>query len=172
MQRAILWILGGAAALFALSRYTQTGRNIVQSITDAGINAIAEFEGFSATPYNDPPGSSKWSIGFGHQIQPGESLTNITVAQGRSLLAADTLTAQNAVRAAITRPITAAQFDALTSFVFNIGVSAFKTGTVPSKVNVGNYAAAAATMRMYNKAGGTVNSALVARRDKEASTFA
>jgi lysozyme len=172
MGRAILWILGGVAVIVVLSKFTQTGRNFMQTITDAGVKAIAAFEGFSATPYNDPPGSSKWSIGFGHQIQPGESLTNITVEHGHALLAADTLIAQNAVRSAITHPLTNAQFDALTSFVFNVGVSAFKTGTVPAKINAGNFPAAAATIRQYNKSGGTVNPILEARRDKEASTFA
>jgi len=175
INKTIFLILGGAAILWALSRYTQTGRNIVQTITDAGVNMIAQFEGFSARAYNDPPGSSKWSIGFGHQILPGEEkymTSEITVAEGRALLADDTLKAQNAIRSVITFPLTAAQFDALTSFVYNVGVTAFKTGTVPGKINAGNFAAAAATMRQYNKAGGVFNQVLADRRDKEASAFA
>lgn len=164
----------GVGVIYALSRYTQAGKTIVQTITDAGVNMIAQFEGFSEKAYNDPPGSTKFSIGFGHQIQPGEPYMSqtITVEQGRALLAQDTANAQIAVRSAITRPLTPAQFDALTSFVYNIGPAAFKSGTVPSKVNAGDFTAVAATMREYNKAGHVVNSALVARRDVEASAFA
>lgn len=152
----------------------------MQNITDAGVNLIAQFEGFSATAYNDPPGSDKYSIGFGHQIQPGEEhyLTDtITVDQGRALLAQDTASAQNTVRNAITWPLTSAQFDALTSFVYNVGAGAFNAGSVPAKINSGDLAAAASTMLQYNKvhdAQGNlvVNDALTARRQTEASAFA
>lgn len=170
------WVLlaGGFVVLYLLSRYTETGRKIVQQISNTGVKMIAEFEGFSAKSYNDPPGSSKWSIGFGHQILPGEPYMTreITVEEGRALLAADTAKAQQAVRETIKVPLTPAQFDSLTSFVYNVGVTAFKTGTVPSKINSKNFVAAAATMRQYNKAGGAINKALIARRDVEASAFA
>jgi lysozyme len=169
-----LWLIGGAAVLWALSKYTTTGASILQTITDAGVNMIAQFEGFSATAYNDPPGSTKYSIGYGHQIQPGEPYMNqtITVDQGRALLAQDTANAQIAVRGAITRTITPSQFDALTSFVYNVGAHAFTSGTVPAKVNAGDFAAVAATMRLYNKSGGAVNPSLTARRETEAASFA
>lgn len=173
MNRTLAWIIGGVLVLLAISR-TKVGRGIVQTITDAGVKMIAEFEGFSAKAYNDPPGSAKWSIGFGHQILPGEPYMSreITVDEGRALLAADTAKAQQAVRETIKVPLTPAQFDSLTSFVYNVGVSAFKTGTVPAKINAKNFAGAAATMRQYNKAGGRIDKALIARRDVEASAFA
>jgi lysozyme len=168
------WLLltGALAALFVFLRFTEQGKNIMQQITQAGIDAIAKLEGFSATPYNDPKGSDKWSIGYGHQIQPDEHFTSITVEQGKQLLAQDTRNAQEAVKRNIHVALTTAQFDALTSFVYNIGIHAFESGTVPAKINAGDYAAAAATMREYNKAGGKVNLALVARRALEASAFA
>lgn len=171
----ILWLIGGGAILWLLSRYTQTGRNIVQTITDAGVNMIAQFEGFSSKAYNDPPGSTKWSIGFGHQILPGEPYMarEITVDEGRALLAADTAKAQDAVRSVITRPLTSGQFDALTSMAFNIGADAFKNSSLVSLINAGNFTGAANFMRThYITAGGVHNDTLVARRDKEASAFA
>ena len=151
----------------------------MQSITEAGVNMIAQFEGFSDIAYNDPPGSDKWSIGFGHQIQPGEPYMTytMTVDEGRALLAQDTANAQATVRSVITWPLTAAQFDALTSFVYNLGASAFTSGSIPAKVNVGNFPAVQATIMLYNKVrqpDGTlaVNDALTARREKEAAAFA
>lgn len=179
MRKTLAWLIGGAALLWVLSRYTQTGANIVQSITNAGLNLIAQFEGFSEKAYNDPPGSDKWSIGFGHQIQPGEPYMTqtITVAQGRALLAQDTANAQAVVRSAITRHLTPAQFDALTSFVYNIGAEAFRSGTVPAKINAGDFVGAAATMKQYNKVRNplgflAVNDTLTTRRNTEASAFA
>lgn len=159
--------------LYLLSQYTTTGQAIVQQISQAGLDLIAQFEGFSATSYNDPPGSDLWSIGYGHQIQPGETFDEpISVAEGQALLAQDTANAQAAVTSLITVPLTSAQFDALTSFVYNVGVGAFKAGTVPAKLNAGDFAAAADTMRKYTLAGGVVSAALVERRDVEASAFA
>lgn len=175
MNRAWLnWTLGSIFALYLFVKYTDTGKAIMQKISDAGLTMIAEFEGFSEQAYNDPPGSSKWSIGFGHQIQPGEPYMteNITVEKGRQLLAIDTANAQAIVKSTITRPLTTKQFDALTSFVFNIGGGAFKNGTVPQKINAGDFKGAAETMRKYVNAGGVVNQALVKRREEEASTFA
>jgi lysozyme len=179
MRKILFYVAGGVVLLYLLSRYTQTGRNIVQTITDAGVNMIAQFEGFSEKAYNDPPGSDKWSIGFGHQIQPGEPYMNqtITVDQGRALLAQDTVNAQNTVRSVITTVLTPAQFDALTSFVYNVGAGAFKSGTVPAKINAGDFAGAAATMRQYNKVRNpsgvlVANDTLTSRRNAEASAFA
>lgn len=173
MRRALWWGLGIAATAGVILwlMKSQQGKNIVQIMTNAGLDMIAKFEGFSATPYNDPPGSTKYSIGFGHQIQPGENYTRITLEEAKALLAKDTANAQRVVRETITRPLTEDQFNALTSLVYNIGEAAFKAGTIPTKVNAGNFAAVANTMKAYNKSGGKVNPALVARRDAEASAF-
>lgn len=179
MKKILFYVMGGAVVLYLLSRYTQTGKDIMQTITTAGVNMIAQFEGFSEKAYNDPPGSDTWSIGFGHQIQPGEPYMTqtITVEQGRTLLAQDTKNAQNTVRGAITAPLTPSQFDALTSFVYNVGAGAFKSGTVPAKINSGDLAGAAATMRQYNKVRNpqgvlVANDTLTSRRNAEASAFA
>lgn len=148
----------------------------MQTITEAGIKLIASFEGFSATPYNDPPGSNKWSIGFGHQILPGENLKNITVEQGRALLLKDTIKAQGIINSTIKVPLTSQQFDSLTSFIFNVGEGAYHSGSVPIKINKKDFTGAANTMRQYNKsrnANGVLvfNQTLADRRDIEASAF-
>ena len=144
----------------------------IMNISDKGIAFISNFEGFSDKPYNDPPGSRKWSIGYGHQILPGEILTSVTRDQAATLLAKDTAIANAAITENITVPLTQAQHYALVSFVYNVGVYAFKSGSVPSRINSGNFSDAAATMKKYIYAGGSVNQALVERRKSEASAFA
>lgn len=172
-------ILGGLLTLLAYLTLTKSGRAFaaklgikIMDISQAGISAIAGHEGFSAKPYNDPPGSTKWSIGFGHQLQPGETFTTVTIPQAMEILKRDTANANATVKRLIRVPLTVAQHDALVSFVFNIGSYAFETGSVPSKINAQNFIGAAATMRLYNKAGGQINNALIARRATESAAFA
>lgn len=171
-------ILVGLLGVFAYFTLTRRGRSFASSIggsimniSDKGIAFISNFEGFSDKPYNDPPGSRKWSIGYGHQILPGEVLTSVTRDQAAALLAKDTAIANAAITENITVPLTQAQHDALVSFVYNVGVYAFKSGSVPSRINAGNFSDAAATMKRYIYAGGSVNQALVDRRKSEASAF-
>lgn len=144
-------------------------------ISRAGLEYIAKKEGFAETPYNDPPGSAKYSIGYGHQIQSGENLTRVNKEQALNLLAADTASANATVSRYITRPLTQVQHDALVSFVFNVGSGNFSTGSVPKKINAGDFKGAAATIRQYNKihvGNALVESpALTARRNEEAVVF-
>lgn len=138
---------------------------------DSVSKLIERFEGFSATAYNDPQGSDKYSIGFGHQIKAGENFGTITRAEGIILLAQDTADAQDAVDQYVTAPLNMEQRAALVSFVYNVGVGAFSRGSVPEKLNAGDFHGAAATMRRYIHAGGAINAGLVARREIEAATF-
>ena len=143
-------------------------------LSSTGLDFIADIEGFSATAYNDPPGSGKWSIGYGHQIKPGDGLSVNSVVdrdRARELLRQDTLIAEQAVARNIRVALTQQQHDALVSFVFNIGETQFTNGTVPAKINAGNFNAAARTMMQYINAGGRVNLALVARRKQESEAF-
>lgn len=172
-------ILASLVGILAYLVLTQRGKSFarfiggsIMNISQTGIDLIAGREGFSEKPYNDPPGSQKWSIGYGHQILPGENLTYVTRDQALTLLAKDTAKAEYAVKRNITVVLTQAQHDALVSFVYNVGIGAFEKGSVPTKINAGNFSAAANSIRAYNKAGGVVNMALVARRESEAVTFA
>jgi len=181
-QRNDALVLAGLIGLLAWLTLTGSGKTFARQIggkimelSSAGLDFIAGIEGFSPTAYNDPPGSGKWSIGYGHQIKPGDGLSVnsvITRDTARELLRQDTLIAGQAVARNIHVPLTQEQHDALVSFVFNIGETAFRNGTVPSKINAGNFIAAANTMLLYNKAGGVISNALIARREKEAGAFA
>lgn len=172
-------VLGVLLSMLAWLTMTRSGKNFagkigakIMEFSDAGLEMLMSFEGFSPTPYPDPPGSGKYSIGFGHQIKPWESFEKITRKDAIELLRADTEHAKRVVSSTITVPLSQEQFDALVSFVYNIGENAFRVGTVPSKINAGNFTAAAETMRRYINSGGRVNFGLVARRNQEAAAFA
>ena len=137
------------------------------TLSQSGIAALQAREGFSATPYADHKGNS---IGFGHLIKPGESLTYVSVSQATDLMMADVQWAQDAVRSAITVPINQAQFDSLVSFCYNVGSGAFKGSTLVRKINQDDPAAVLEFHR-WVYASGEVNPALVRRRDSEQQQF-
>lgn len=141
----------------------------------AGIAAITQREGERLIAYNDTGG--KPTIGVGHLITAFESFPNgITRAQSQALLAQDLVSAENAINARVKVPLTQARFDALVSFVFNVGATTFKNSSVLTNINAQNWQAAAASMALYNKV--RVNGVLVAdaglanRRASEISQFA
>jgi lysozyme len=102
-----------------------------------GLNHIKQYEGFSATAYQDVAGL--WTIGYGHLIKSNENhlhSATLTEEQAIELLAQDVRTAEQAVRANVVVELNQNQFDALVSLVFNIGSGAFSGSTVLSRINV------------------------------------
>lgn len=136
-------------------------------LSQAGIDAIKAREGFSATPYPDHKG---YSIGYGHLMGVFDRRESITKEEAELLLLSDVSWAEDAVNAAITAPLTQAQFDALVSLAFNIGARAFKGSTLVKRINAGD-AGAVSEFARWNMASGQVHPGLVARRAAEAEQF-
>ena len=112
------------------------------SVSKAGVQALVQHENFSPQVYPDTAGNP--TIGYGHKLLPGESFPNgITEAQGQALFQQDLNIAANAVRNNVTSDLTQPQFDALASFVFNIGGANFSKSEVLQDVNAGNFDGAA-----------------------------
>ena len=169
-------ILASLLGLLAFLTLSKQGQIITQQIGDfivrisqSGLDLIKSFEGFSATPYADASGQS---IGFGHFILPGESFPSaISEAQATDILLSDSAKAQKAISDYVTVPLNQNQYDALTSFIFNVGVYAFANSTLLRVLNTGDYVGAAGEFQRWNKSGGVVNDALVQRRAAEATLF-
>ena len=157
---------GGAAA----SGATASGGGNAEGmrLSDSGVNLIKAFEGLRLSAYQDSGGI--WTIGYGHigGVQPGD---RITQGQAEELLRKDTGWAQDAVRQQVHVPLTQRQFDALTSFTFNLGAGALNGSTLLSKLNAGDYAGAQAEFGRFVHAGGRVLQGLVRRRAAEADLF-
>jgi lysozyme len=138
----------------------------------AEVATIKQEEGFKATPYADPGGSSATqSIGYGHQIQPGESYTTITQAQADQLFAQDALNVSAAIMQAVTVPITQNQFDALFNWTYNVGIGAMQSSTLLQKLNQGDYAGAATEFNNWVKSAGNVNAVLQQREKQNTALF-
>ena len=63
------------------------------------------------------------------------------------------------------------QFDALVSFVFNLGCEAFRNSTLLRLLNHGRYAEAAQQFNRWTRAGDQVLPGLIVRRKDEAEMF-
>lgn len=136
--------------------------------SQAGIDAIKDYEGVRLKAYDD--GVGVWTIGVGHTkgVRRGDV---ITMDQVDEFLRADLEDAEQTVNDRVTVPLTQSQFDALVSFVFNVGSGAFSSSTLLKKLNAGDYDGAADEFLRWNKAGGRVLVGLTKRRISERMMF-
>jgi lysozyme len=142
-----------------------------------GAEFIGHFEGFRGQLYNDAVGHC--TIGYGHLVhhgncngsEPAEFKKGLSQAEAVTLLERDAQIAADAVHRSVRVHLNQAQFDALVSFTFNLGVCAFEGSTLLKDLNAGNYAAVPGQLRQWTHAGGKVLPGLVTRRNAEAELF-
>ena len=115
----------------------------------AGLDLIKAHEGYRSKAYLCPAGV--WTIGYGHTrgVKPGMTCTK---EQAHEWLMEDVKGSEHAVLYLVKSPLTQGQFDALVSFVFNLGGGALEQSTLLRRLNEGNYAAAADQFPRWNKA--------------------
>jgi lysozyme len=149
-----------------------------RNLSQAGVRFIAEFEGFRSELHNDPAGHC--SIGFGHLVhlgkcdgrEPAEFKKGITRRRAGELLREDADAAESAVNEGVEVPLSQQQFDALVSFVFNVGTGAFRESTLLRLLNKGDYEAVPKQLDRFVKGGGVTLPGLVRRRKAEGELFA
>jgi len=135
-------------------------------LSTAGLDLLKKSEGFRDRTYVDIAGFR--TIGFGHRLSSGETYpSGISLAQGEILLAADILTAENAVSRLVKVPLSQGQFDALVDFVFNLGAGRLASSTLLSYVNAKKYDEAAWQLLAWDHCASQENAALKARREAE-----
>jgi lysozyme len=134
-----------------------------------GAQFIAGFEGFRSAAYWDPWGDV-WTIGYGHtgDVKEGQRVGR---AKALKLLEADAAKGATAVRDLVHVALTQNQFDALVSFVYNLGAGSLAESTLLKKLNKGNYKGAAKEFQKWDHAGGVVLAGLTRRRKAEAALF-
>lgn len=129
---------------------------------------IATHEGLRLEAYLCPAGV--WTIGYGHTkgAKPGMTITR---QQAEALLREDLLTAENTVNR-LHLKLNQNQFDALVSFVFNVGSGNFQRSTLLKKIQANaNDPAIASEFNKWNRGGGRVLPGLVKRRKQEAELY-
>lgn len=139
-----------------------------KTLSDDGLEFLKSREGFAPTRYSDHKG---YSIGYGHLIKAGESFDEpMSIEFATQLLAMDVEWAENAINDNVRVPLKQNQFDALVSFVYNVGSGAFANSTLLRKLNSSDSSVWAEFAR-WNIASGAINPGLVTRRKLETDLF-
>ena len=141
--------------------------------SQSGISLIKGFEGKRLNAYYD--GVGVWTIGFGTikypngvRVKKGDTCTE---AQAESYLKNDLVKFENAINRLVKVPLNQNQFDALSSFTYNLGETNLSSSTLLKKLNAKDYAGAADQFLRWNKAGGKVMNGLTRRREAERNLF-
>ena len=101
--------------------------------SDELINKIKEFEGFSNTAYSDAVGV--YTCGWGH-VKGVTATTRCTRSEAEQWLRED-LAPIEAYLNTIPEVDTQGKYDALCSFIFNLGMGNFKSSTLLKKIKAG-----------------------------------
>jgi len=137
-------------------------------ISNAGLDLIKQFEGLRTTAYRCSAGILTIGYGHTHGVKTGDV---ITPQQADEYLREDVQIAELNVNTNIKTPLTQNQFDALVSFVFNVGAGNFVKSTLLKKLNAGDYSGAADELLKWVNAGGKPLEGLRKRRTAERERF-
>lgn len=153
-------------------------------LSPRGVDHLRAWEGVRYKPYKDVAGLL--TIGVGHLLTKSELASGELNINGRqvqyeagplsdesvnALLRQDLVLSESAVNSLVKVPLTQGQFDALVSFVFNIGSSAFRKSTLLRELNLGRYDAVPEQLRLWRRAGGKVVRGLQNRREAEVALW-
>ena len=136
--------------------------------SDNGIEFIKKHEGLRLKAYLCPAG--KWTIGYGHTkgVKPGQVVTK---EEAERLLREDLIVVENEINRHNLN-INQNQFDALASFVYNVGVGNFRTSTLLKKIKANpNDKTIANKFKRWVYSNGKRLPGLVKRREEEAELY-
>ena len=150
-----------------------------QSVSKNGVDLIKKFEGLhklgkdgKIRAYRCPAG--KWTCGYG-STKGVRSGTVWTRAESEERLMEDIREHEHIVKQHVTVPLTQGQYDALVSFVYNLGGGNFRSSTLIKKLNQGLYDEVPEQLMRWNKARVdgklTALKGLTRRRSAEAAIF-
>lgn len=129
---------------------------------------IKEFEGCVLTAYKCPAGV--WTVGYGHtkNVTPG---VVISQAVANTFFESDIKVVELQVNSSLPM-LTVCQFDAIVSFVYNLGLTKFLTSTLYRKIKANaNDPSIATEFGKWKLGGGRVLPGLIKRRDWEAKRY-
>ena len=139
-----------------------------------GLELLKSLEGYRAKPYNDSANHA--TVGYGTPLHYGpvtdadlerykEGISEPDAAQ--LLMNHVHITVEPSINTAVRVELQQNQFDALCSFVYNVGVAAFDNSTLLRKLNMQQYDSVPNELARWNRAGGEYSAGLANRREKE-----
>jgi lysozyme len=141
-------------------------------VSRTAITLIKRFEGYRQKAAQLP--DERWTIGYGHTLTARQG-AEVSPDDAEALLIYDPIAVTHAVNEQLFVLLNQNQFDALTSFAFNIGLDNFRSSGVLKRLNEGALVQAACAMELWRKAEfqgeRIVIDALVRRRAAEKLLF-
>ena len=143
-------------------------------MSQKGIEHLKQSEGLRLKAYQDTGGV--WTIGYGHtsaaggmKVYPGLTITR---AQAEQLLKDDLARmTYPVIKRLVKVDLTQGQFDALCSFIYNLGEGQVSKSTLLRKLNAGDYRGASGQFGRWVYDNGKKLGGLVTRREKERELF-
>lgn len=145
------------------------------NLSEDGLELIKKHESFRSCAYKDPVNIP--TIGYGNTFyRDGTKVTMndkcITEEEATELLKDISKKFENFINRKVTKPLLQNQFDALVSFVYNVGTGNFENSTLLKRINIDpNDPDIKYQFSRWNKAGGKVLKGLTKRRKEEAELY-
>ena len=138
------------------------------NISQEGLCLIKKFEGCELEAYKCAAGV--WTIGYGSTkgVKEGDTITQ---EEADHLLLEEMEEYEGYINDLVEVDLNQNQFDALVSWVFNLGPANLKASTMLKVLNNKEYEEVPAQMQRWNKAGGKVLEGLVRRRNAKSLLF-
>ncbi len=137
-------------------------------ISAEGLSLIKKFEGCELKAYRCA--ANVLTIGYGTIKNVTEGM-EITQEEAETLLQEEMHEYEGYINDMVKVPLEQHQFDAMVSWVFNLGSGNLSSSTLLKKLNNSEYDEVPAQIRRWNKAGGKVLDGLIRRREAEALMF-
>lgn len=150
-------------------------------LSKVGLDHIKRYEGFRARAYDDlRPNveigpetrvTGTLTIGYGHTGRYAQAGHEISEPKAEQLLIAELVDFEAGIKRLVRVPVSQAEFDALVSFAYNVGLGAFERSTLLRKLLARDYDGAAMEFERWVYSKGRKLRGLVLRRVAEASMF-
>ena len=144
-------------------------RSSNMNISQEGLSLIKKFEGCELEAYKCAAGV--WTIGYGSTkgVKEGDSIIQ---EEADKLLLHEMEEYEGYINDMVNVNLEQNQFDAMVSWVFNLGPANLKASTLLKVLNAKDYEGVPAQIKRWNKAGGKVLQGLIRRREAESLLFA
>jgi len=138
------------------------------NISEEGLSLIKKFEGCELKAYRCA--ANVLTIGYGTTKGVTEDM-EITKEEAESILKEEMHEYEGYINNMVKVPLEQNQFDAMVSWVFNLGSTNLSSSTLLKKLNNSEYDEVPSQIKRWNKAGGKVLDGLIRRREAEALLF-
>jgi len=137
-------------------------------ISQEGLSLIKKFEGCELEAYKCAAGV--WTYGWGStkNVKEGDKITQ---EEADKLLVNEMSEYEGYVNDLVKVDLKQNEFDALVSWVYNLGPNNLSSSTLLQRLNNKNWDDVPNQIKRWNKAGGEVKQGLVRRREAEALLF-